>query len=40
MNYWTPLNDDDEEEPNEATDKINAASSVTVITKQKGNKWT
>ena len=39
-NYWTPLNDDDDEEPNEATDEINAASSVTVITKQKGNKWT
>ena len=39
-NYWTPLNDDDEEEPNEATDEINAVSSVTVITKQKGNKWT
>ena len=39
-NYWTPLNDDDDEEPNEATDEINAASSVTVITKQKENKGT
>ncbi len=38
-NYWTPLNDNDNE-PKEATDEINAITSATVIRKQKGNKWT
>jgi hypothetical protein len=39
-NYWTPLNNDNDNKPKEATDKINAITSATVTTKQKENKWT
>ena len=39
MNYWTPLNDD-EDDQEETKEKINAIKSATDKPKQKGNKWT
>ena len=39
-NYWTPLHNDNDDEPTNVPDKINAIASTTVTTKQKENKWT
>jgi hypothetical protein len=39
-NYWTPLNNDNNDEPKEAKEEIHAKKSTTITTKQKENKWT
>jgi hypothetical protein len=38
-NYWTPLNDDDEES-NDDKEEINVIKKIRKAEKLKGNKWT
>ena len=40
MNYWTPLNEDNDDEHEETEEEINMIKPAPATTKKKENKWT